>query len=249
MKKLFAVFILIGFTQIFSQGFTATNLKNYAGHTYHVYFLIGAVELKLETDNTYSAKYESEGMYWYNSGKFKLEKGFIRLTPDVCKQFADTDENTDCSSTLGEAKIELIVDEYSLYYKEYLIVQSRYNKQLLMESPDNDNFRLPVPGTEIPEGESRMISTTSVITMGMKKGTTTSSVKIRKSPSAEGEEVAYFPALFEPEQKSVPNNTPVTVVARTIEKVQVNKWENYWYYVNVGANDGVWMFGEFVKFN
>jgi hypothetical protein len=83
--------------------------------------------------------------------------------------------------------------------------------------------------------------------MGMKKGVTTSAVKIRKTPEAEGEELVYFSEIFAPEQKSVPNKTSVTIIARTLEKQTVQKWENYWYYVQVGAHDGVWMFGEFVK--
>jgi hypothetical protein len=249
MKKILIVSIAFSFSIVFAQNFTTENVKNYAGKTYHYYMLLGVVELTLETSGTYTARYESEGLYWYNSGKYKMEKGLIKLTPDVCKQFADTDELVDCTSTLGEAKIDLIKDDYSLYYKEYLFVQSKSNNQLLMEGKDNNNFRLPVPGTEVSEGESRMVSNVSVTTVGMKKGTTTSSVKIRKTPSADGEEVLYYSALFEPEQKSVPSNTQLIVVARTNEKVKVGKWENYWYYVNVGANDGVWMFGEFIKFN
>jgi hypothetical protein len=249
MKKMISLLLFLSAGILFAQHFTTENLKKYTGQTYHMYFLLGAVELNLETNGTYTARYESEGMYWYNTGKYKLEKGLIKLSAEVCKQFADTDENVDCSTTLGEAKIDLIVDEYSLYYKEYLFVQSKTNKQLLMDSPENDNFRVPVPGTEVPEGEQRMIKNIPVTTMGMRKGITTSAVKIRKTPDAEGEEIPYYPALFEPEQRSVPNNTNLTVVARTNEKVKIGKWENYWYYVNVGANDGVWMFGEFVKFN
>jgi hypothetical protein len=186
-------------------------------------------------------------MYWYNSGSFKLEKGLIKLSPEICRQFADAEEGIDCSNTLGDARIDLIEDEYSLYYSQYLFIESRNNKQLLMEGKENDNFRMPVPGTEVPEGETRMIGKWQVITMGMKKGVTTSAVKIRKTPEAEGEELVYFSEIFAPEQKSVPNKTSVTIIARTLEKQTVQKWENYWYYVQVGAHDGVWMFGEFVK--
>lgn len=249
MKKIIFLISFLPISGILAQNFTTENVKNYTGKTYHLALLLGIVEVQWNEDFTYTAKYESEGIYWYNSGKFKVEKGLVRLSPTVCKQFADTDENVDCSSTLGEAKVDLIKDDYSLYYKEYLFFESRYNKGLLVESPENDNFRLPVPGTEVPEGETRMISKWQVTTMGMKKGFTTSSVKIRKTPEPTGEEVPYFAALFEPEQKSVPKNTPVTIVARTMEKEKIKEWDNYWYYIQVGACDGVWMYGEFLKLN
>ena len=249
MRKILFLFILFSAGNIFSQNFTPDNVKGYTGKIYHRDFYQGMLEVQLNADNTYSARYEAEGTYWYNSGKFKLEKGLIRLTPNVCKQFADTDEEVDCSSTLGEAKVDLIKDEYSLYYKEYLLFESRYNKELLVDGKANDNFLLPVPGTQVPEGETRMISKWQVITMGMKKGITISSVKIRTTPEENGEEVLYTPALFEPEQNSVPKNVSVTLVARTTEKQTVNGKEDYWYYVQVGANEGVWMFGGGVKIN
>jgi hypothetical protein len=248
MKKIGIVFVFFFSHQLFSQNFTTENVKSYMGLSYHYYMLLGVVELKLETDYTYTARYESEGLYWYNTGKYKMEKGLIKLSPEVCKQFADTDENIDCSSTLGEAKIDLIKDDYSLYYTEYLFVQSRYNKQLLIEGKQNDNFRLAVPGKEVPEGLTRMVEQTQVTTMGMKKAVTNTSVKIRKTPDVHGEEIPYYAEIFADEKKSVPTSSPVTVIARTMEKTLLGKHENYWYYVQVGAHDGVWMFGEYLKF-
>ncbi len=46
---------------------------------------------------------------------------------------------------------------------------------------------------------------------------------------------------------AVPVNTRVMVLARTGEKDRVGKWNNYWRYVDVGGNTGVWMYGEFVR--
>ena len=247
MKKILFISLITLSVPVFSQHFTADNYKNYTGKTYHLYLLVGVVELKLQTDNTYTAQYESEGLYWYNAGKFRFEKGLIKLFPDVCKQFADTEEMIDCSNTLGEAKVDLIIDDYSLYYTQYLLVESRNNRELLMEGKDNDMFRVPVPGTEVPEGLTRMISKWQVITMGMKKAITTTATKIRKTPEADGEEVPYYAAIFEPEQKSVPKNTHLSIIARSAEKQKLNKSEDYWYYVLVGACDGVWMHGEYLK--
>jgi len=249
MKKLLIVLFLFPFGIISAQNFTAESVKQYQGKTYSYYMLLGEVQIVLDDNASYTAKYESEGMYWYNSGNYKYEKGYIKLYPKVCKQFAEDNENIDCENTLGDAWIDLIKDDYSLYYKEYLFVKSKNNKHVLINGDEeNDQFLIPVPGTEVPEGETRMVKNTTVITMGMKKGITTSSVKIREIPAADGKELAYYPAIFEPELKAVPKDNPVTVIARTTEKQKVSKWENYWYYVQVGAHDGVWMFGEFVKF-
>ncbi len=251
MKKIISTSIFILMLVIAqAQNFTSSNVKSYQNKTYHYHMLLGSVEIILGEDDSYSAKYESEGMYWYNTGNYKLEKGYIKLYPKVCKQFAEDQENIDCESTLGNAWIDLIKDDYSLYYKEYLFVKSKNNNHVLIQGDqDNDNFLMPIPGTEVPEGETRMVGATQVITMGKRKAFTTSAVKIRENPAADGKELAYYSAIFEPEQKSVPKNTWVTLIARTTEKQKVSKWENYWYYVQVGAHDGVWMFGEFVKFN
>lgn len=247
MKKILFLILLLPLGKNFCQNFTNDNIKSYTGKTYHLALLLGIVEVQFNGDFTYTAKYESEGIYWYNEGKFKVEKGLVKLTPTVCKQFADTDENVDCSATLGEAKVDLIMDDYSLYYKEYLFFESRYNHELLMEGKENDSFRLPVPGSEVPEGETRMISKWQVVTMGMKKTLTNSSAKMRKTPEESGEEVLYYPAIFESEQKSVPKNTTVTVIARTMEKYTIGHKENYWYYVQTGASDAAWIWGEHLK--
>jgi len=247
MRKLFFLFIP-AVLALHAQNFTQENISTYTDKTYSLDLIMGTVELKLNKNNSYTVQLGSEGNYWYNEGTFRLEKGYIKLNPTVCKEDVKSMENIDCKKTLGDADIDLINDEYSLYHTQFLLVKSKYNRSLLYEEPQNSTLLFPIKGSEVPAGQTRMKGASQVITMGFVSATTASEVKIRKTPSEDGEVVEYFTGLFEDPQKAVPKNTTVIVIARTMDKVKGQKSENYWYLVNVGTNQEVWIFGEYLKF-
>ena len=248
MKKIFFVISLVTACHLSAQSFATENINDYNNKTYKYSVGIGYVELTLKPNKTYSAKYESEGMYWYNGGTYEQRKDILQLFPDVCKETIDSELRMDCDKSLGKAHIELIFDNTSLYYTQFIKVTSEVNKELLYSGEENNSFTLGVPGMEVKEGQSRKVDGRDVITMGSKVGVTTSDVKIRKSPDTKGEVLAYYPEMFGDPLKAVPINTPVVVIARTESKVKVQNWENYWYLVQVGFHSQVWMYGEFVKF-
>lgn len=249
MMKLISIFILACLCHsIFAQSFATVNQNEYIGQVYKYSFALGNVELFLRENNTYMASYSSEGMYWYNEGTYEFRKDIIQLKAEVCKSSSESDDQINCKETLGNAKVELLATSTSLYYSEYLVVTSDDNHNLLTTGEDNNSFSIGVPGKELPEGTVRMVNGVKVITMGLQTGKTTSEVKIRNSPSTKGEVLKYWPGIYEEDMKAVPIDTYVTVIARTENKEQVQKWNNYWYLINVGGNTEVWMFGEFVKF-
>lgn len=248
MKPIIYLAFIFSLTNLYSQSFASVNLDDYTGKTYSLNVLIGQVDLTLNKNGTYTASYGSEGMWWYNEGKFERRKDILQLLPDSCKFSYETPGQVPCIETLGRAKIELEFSDESLYYTEYLKISSEENMNILGMSPETNVFRIGVTGKEVREGAARKHEGINVVSMGGKKGITTSEVKIRKTPSTSGEVLNYYPGLYDDMLKAVPINTTVTVIARTVNKEQVQKWNNYWYLVNVDWSTEVWMFGEFVKF-
>lgn len=86
--------------------------------------------------------------------------------------------------------------------------------------------------------------------------------KLRNGPDVQSEakeyckttEISETPCKLDCAQ-AIPAGTKVILLARTKQKVKVNKWENYWYYVRYQTGACImgpvfmhsWVFGEFVK--
>ncbi len=247
MKTLFTFLLSISSMAIFAQGFTSENFSSYTGKTYTCNYLLGNIEFALNKDNTYSAKYESEGYYWSCSGTWKFnEKMIIEMEPAVC---FDNNGDSDCSKTLGKATAELVKDNISLDYAECIKVTSLVNNELLVIGEKGNSFQLGVEWQKVPEGSKRKFEETEIIMMGEKAATAATGVYIRTTPSVKGTAVKYIAELSGTQNDFVPKGTSVTVIARTTEKDKLDKYENYWYLVNVGTNYRVWMYAEFVKLN
>lgn len=249
MKKIIrftlCTFCLLAST-CYAQSFSSGNIESYLGKTYVHGGPGWIIQLKLNKDYSYESSEDSEGGWHYNSGTFEFTEGYIFLKPKVCKLTENSEGSVPCSETLGEVKIDLVETHDDLYFLEYLRVRSISANSYL----DTHQMRFGVPGTEVPEGKSRIYKELNVVTMGMKKGKTTSDVKIRKGPDVKSEVISFQPEMFtDYSGTAVPLGFSVTVIARTSDKVQVKEWNNYWYLVNVGFHEEVWMYGEFVKFD
>jgi|JI10StandDraft_1071094.scaffolds.fasta_scaffold539591_2 hypothetical protein len=98
-----------------------------------------------------------------------------------------------------------------------------------------------------PKGKDVKIAGKEAVSMGKVGASTTTKVVIRSAPSKTSQAIAC--------SGQVPEILDLTVLARTKEKVQVDKWNNYWYYVLVHGNEmtfecgtgPAWIFGEFVR--
>jgi hypothetical protein len=85
-----------------------------------------------------------------------------------------------------------------------------------------------------------------------KGGTVTESVRIRDQPSTKDNLVGY--RNMKPDEtplNSLPLGTSVRVIARTAEKVQVEQWNNYWYWIEfitpLSGKVQAYAYGEFIR--
>jgi hypothetical protein len=227
----------------------AADVTSLIGKKYHESFIIGAYEIEFNKDYTYESQYGSEGLYWYNKGTYTIKNNTAYLEPNVCKEHKDDKDAMPCNKTLGRAECTIINDSKSLYYTTFIKCISLNNKNVLgFNSPD---VLFPIPEYKVKSGEERVYKGVNVIVLTDSTGVTTSNVKIRKSPTINSESIKYTDKLYlDPSSKtydSVPKDTQIKIIARTKNKDKVDKWTNYWYLINVGITDEVWMYGEFIK--
>jgi hypothetical protein len=205
-------------------------------------------EMVFAKGKSYSLVLHTMGQKWRVEGSYELKKGKILLHPGAC---VDENNNSamECNETIGEAVATLVTSDDDLYFSQILKVDPVKAKTL---AENMTGFAFGIPDTKVPEGSRRTIDGIQVVTAGMKNGITTANAKIREKPSVESQSLQYCESPFGTSTllDYVPAGTKLVVKARTIDKVAVNEWNNYWYYVDAGMMTyGVWMYGEFVKFD
>jgi hypothetical protein len=255
MKK---IFILIGILMIShnisSKEIPLSHSDSLVGKNFEYRFIIGESNLHFYKNNKYEMEFGSEGWYWYNEGVYEIKNGKIYFSPAACLDRKDG-QPLDCAKTMGSAVGSLSSDEKSLWYEQVLNVVSDNNKDVFSDYEGQGSVQLNyidynILESKVKEGAKRSIDGIPVIAMGLKKGISTDDVKIRKKPSVESESVKFQAGLYaeEAEEKNfVPKNTEIIIIARSVNKEKVKNWNNYWYYIKVGMNDGVWAFAEFIK--
>lgn len=208
--------------------------------------LIFQLQIIFSKDKRYSTTYASEGIYWYNAGKFDIKGDTIFLEPDQCKD-SDRGATIPCENTLGRAKCRVTAPNDDFEFLEKIVCTSETNHHLLTSDAENSEAFYFNTTKPVPEGSIRKYGTIDIYTIN-RYGVTTDNVKIRESPSMSGKPITFIPQLFaEANRPSVPTGTRLRIIGRTLTRDRVQKWQNYWYLVNVGAHEKVWMFGEFVR--
>jgi hypothetical protein len=205
------------------------------------------IKVRLNKDQTYTAKYQAPGSVWSDQGTWQIQADTLALIPKSCKSGIEVQSNS-CSESLGKATC---IPFASLYYNEALKCTSKENKDVIgAGSPD---IIVSLQSSPVVAGTERSFHGEAVVTMGMVKAKTTTNVKIRSAPSTSAKIIEYVQdpmGSMGPDHGNMPYMPPGTelrVVARTKEKKQVEKWNNYWYLVNINFQEEVWVFGEFVK--
>ena len=83
------------------------------------------------------------------------------------------------------------------------------------------------------------------------KAKVTSCLKIREKPSLTATATPFRqPRPDDPgleEKGCIPPGTEITVLARSTKKQKVQKWQNYWYVIEMPHNSHQWVFGEFLE--
>jgi hypothetical protein len=101
---------------------------------------------------------------------------------------------------------------------------------------------------------NRMAEGVPVVTLGVVFGETTQNVRIRTAPSVQAGIVKYLEPGAARELDYCPKGKQIRVIARTLERERVQRWTDYWYYVELYAAFGMtprygWMFGELITFS
>ncbi|MGL4368696.1 MAG: hypothetical protein ACRCUT_03350, partial [Spirochaetota bacterium] len=110
-----------------------------------------------------------------------------------------------------------------------------------------ENKKITLGGAKVP-----------CVTLGYKLNATTDNVRIRKGPGTDFEYMTFYYKEQSSDKikssGSVLSGTNIRVLARTEEKMKVNEWYNYWYYIEYKEPKGnllsyktAWMFGEFIN--
>ena len=92
-----------------------------------------------------------------------------------------------------------------------------------------------------------------LISEGWEKAEIVTPAKFRSRPEKAAPTIAYDPGNgiegSKPKTDVIPANATVSLIARTPEKHRVEKWENYWYLVEVYGLENYrgWVFGELLK--
>jgi hypothetical protein len=216
------------------------------GQSFKYGTVISSGELKFAGGGAYSFTYESEGINWYDTGTYSIQKEKVYLEPSFCSTHREG-EGVECSETMGNAVCAVKEEPNDLLYFKYFVCTSKNNKDAV--SGGNPSMAFPLESFRVKAGTSKIWRGVPVITMGPARGKTTTSVKIREKPSVNAKALDYIEELYAPDRtfQSVPADTEVTVIARTRDKDKVQSWNNYWYLVNAGVMSNVWMYGEFVK--
>jgi hypothetical protein len=201
--------------------------------------------LQFNSNNSYTMTLGIEGDGWMDSGSYQIKNNAVYLHCLRSDSAVFATYNPDYEFTAGNCVANVTTSETDLKVK----CLTRKKKDLI---PFSDQYiaTIPVPGSEVPVGTLRTVNGIEIFTTGEKRTITTDNVKIRDQPSLAGKTLTFLSGYYDGEKFPwVPKKTEVILIGRTKEKEIIGKYEDYWYYVEVGANYGVWMYGAFFDLN
>lgn len=164
----------------------------------------------------------------------------------------------------GTCKIVKLNDH--LFFQEQLQCTGSLGKLLDSDQKiegTSKSFKGKVFRSPVPAGKERKIQGKEVITV-LKTGKINDAAYLRSAPDASAKPLTC--TLSKPDSNGhaskgyegqvIPKDTELSVIARTKTKVKVQKWENYWYYVEKRSHNLVadwitscgpgWVYGEFI---
>ncbi len=174
---------------------------------------------------------------------FVVENGnLVRVTKIETPKGADADNY--CPVSLLAQPCTLKIDSNEKIYNNWLVCGE--------ETYVNEAATVAV-------NSQTEIDSVPVIYLGEASGHATTAVKFRAAPDAASQAGTCYSDGGTIE--TLPKKGGVAVVARTVNKLKVGNWENYWYFVRVVGYEcgfgepqrslpykGAWVFGEFIKY-
>jgi hypothetical protein len=158
---------------------------------------------------------------------------------------------------LGKITGDFDVSAFGKGLKLKLLNRPEDVKATLSLASEDGNFILWNKKSFVPENQETTIAEVPVVTSGYKLSATTDNLRIRKGPGTSFDYQSY--TYRDPQGKirtftSLLEGTNIRILARTRDKVQVQEWNNYWYYVeykeplgNLLVYKNAWCFGEFIN--
>jgi hypothetical protein len=198
-------------------------------------------------NNNYYLNFSEECGAWYTNGTFKIKNGKVFLYPTECNNHG---EDVKCNkSFFGEGTCYIEDDKNDLLYSKYFICKPLKSEIFTCNDYDNVNeyFKFPIFKTRIKPGSKKYINNILVITLGQMKGIIIQEAILKKNPNIDSPSIDFIPSFKIESHKSVPINEEILLIARTEKKDKIDISNNYWYYINIGFNEGVWVFGDSIK--
>lgn len=207
------------------------------------------IEFGYTNIDSYFLVYSEECGSWSTTGKFEISNGVVHLYPTLCDNHG---ENVDCSkSFFGEGICHIEESKDDLLYSKYFVCKPI--KGDIFTCSDtyniNEHFKFPLYDTRIKPGTKRNIDGFSVITMGQILAVTTHEALLKKLPEMKSKTIEFNLSNKILPFNKVPAKTQILIIARTENKHRINDSSNYWYYINVGYTEGVWIFGDNIIFS
>ncbi|MDH4262085.1 MAG: hypothetical protein OEV78_03465 [Spirochaetia bacterium] len=199
-------------------------------------------------DDGFIFKYSGEGIpYGEITGKYEIIKNSIKLQPEHFQTGGHQGRN------LPE-DIKYIKNLISIETCRIESPQSAVEFKDILQCTHSsfwDHKNLVFKNTD------RVINETNSITTGKRKADVTTSVYVRSKPDVSSKPLncswnLTSKGIISPDDIKY---SEIYVFARTKNKINIQSWENYWYYVQInklGLADCMrikgWIYGEFIKF-
>lgn len=197
--------------------------------------------------NEYRLFFSGECADWQARGTFEIAQGHVILRPISCESYGDS---VDCGKVaFGKGICRLEKHSNDALYGSYFVCKPDrgFDIQCGDVRSIEECFKFAVLPSKIPAGVTMQIDRIAAVVLGQMKGIIVRKTKLRNFPSARGRVVGFIRHRKLTPLEQVPVDEPVLLIARTAKLDHLNGSRHYWYYVNIGYNEGVWVYGDSVK--
>jgi len=248
MKKIFLISILLVFSCFNKTKLSELNEKTLIDNNWKI--IINPFtewEVKFSKNKKVNFKfstYEDQGIF---NGKYHINKEKVLQISTIKGHGSATYINLP-----KELKCKLIPMKNSLFYLEKLFC--------------NNKLEIININKKVQDGMTRTFKNTKVVIKNTQMKAT-SNLKLRDMPNLKSKQITYIygtkndPVLLTKflKRSYIKKDLTVKVIAKTVSKFKVKKWNNYWYYISIDSLTQTgpyhsaysktygWVFGEFLK--
>lgn len=201
--------------------------------------------LRFPENNKFNLSQDVEGSTINVSGSYQIKANQASIVLTVKK-----DQNKEFANYTGAKKFTCFLYDSTKYLQFKYELQCHPKKWIFYDktAKRSTSKRLKIDNIDL-------------VTMNQ-KARVNDAVRVRSKPSLKGKKLEYC-VLSDAKKltckKSIPKGVQVKVLARTASKMKIQKWHNYWYYIEYDkpyyidyaesyatAKSNAWAFGEFL---